>query len=124
MDRIGPGRRRAWVGGRQLEEETFEAGVLGWGEPAQCDAVGHRRAGDDLGLGVDQPPIAVCGKGGQAGAVERGIEAGEVVCLDEGLGLGQQFGAGRARMTTNTRVMPTSTPPTSQRAQAFSPRSA
>jgi alkyl sulfatase BDS1-like metallo-beta-lactamase superfamily hydrolase len=31
MDRIGPGRRRACVGRGQLEEEAFEAGVLGWG---------------------------------------------------------------------------------------------
>ena len=77
MDRIGPGRRRVGAGVRQFEEEAFEAGVLGWGEPAQCDAVGHRRARDDLGLGLDQPPVAVGRVGRQAGAVKRGIEAGE-----------------------------------------------
>ena len=62
--------------------------VLGGGEPAQHDAVGHRRAGDDLGLGLDQPPIAVGRVGRQAGAVKRGIEAGEVVRLDDGPGVG------------------------------------
>ena len=54
-------RRSASAGRGQLEEEALEAGALGRGEPAQHDAAGHRRAGDDLGLGLDQPPIAVGG---------------------------------------------------------------
>ena len=47
-----------------------------------------------LGLGVDQPPIAVDGVQRQAGSVKRGVEPVEVVGFDEGPGLGQQFGAG------------------------------
>ena len=75
-----------WVGSvcGQLEEEALEAGALGRGEPAQHDAVGHRRAGDDLGLGLDQPPVAVGGVRRQAGALQRGVEPGEVVRLDDG----------------------------------------
>ena len=71
---------------------------VGRGEPAQHDAVGHRRAGDDLGLGLDQPPIAVGGVRRQAGVVKRGVERGEVVRLDDGPGPGQQLGAGALRL--------------------------
>jgi hypothetical protein len=84
VDRIGL-RRHSDCGGRgQLEEEALEARALGWGEPSQHDAAGHRRAGDDLGLGLDEPPIAVGGMRRQAGAVQRGVQPGEVGRLDDG----------------------------------------
>ena len=74
MDRVGCG---------QLEEEALEAGVLGRGEAAQHDAAGHGRAGDDLGLGLDEAAVAVGGVRRQAGAAQRGVEADEVVRLDD-----------------------------------------
>ena len=87
------------VAGRgQLEEEAFEARALGGVEPAQHDVVGHRQAGDDLGFGLDQPPIAVGGVRRQAGAVKHGVERGEVVGLDDGPALGEQLGAGALRL--------------------------
>ena len=56
----------------------------------------------NVGLGrrdeETEPPIAVGRVGRQAGAVHRGVEAGEVVCLDDGRGLGQQLGAGALRL--------------------------
>ena len=82
----------------QIEEEAFEARARGRGEPAQHDAVGHRRVSDDLGLGLDQSPVAVGGVHRQAGVVKRGVERGEVVCLDDGPRLGQQLGAGALRL--------------------------
>ena len=54
------------------------------------------RAGDDLGLGLDQPPIAVGRVGRRAGAVTR-IEPGGRL-PDDGPGLGQQLGAGALRL--------------------------
>src|SRR4051812_9900968 len=59
------------------------------GRAAQCHAVGDRRAGDGVGLGLYEPPITVGWVGRQAGAVKCGIEAGEVVCLDDGRGVAQ-----------------------------------
>jgi hypothetical protein len=95
---IGLRRRRASAGRGQLEGEAFEARFLGRGEPPQHDVVGDRQAGDDLGLCLDQAPVAVGGVHRQAGAVKRGVERGEVVRLDDGPGLGQELGAGALRL--------------------------
>ena len=98
MDRVGLRRWSVSAGRGQLEEEAFEACLVGRGEPAQHDVVGHRQAGDGLGLGLDQPPIAVSGVTRQAGVVKHGVERGEVVRLDDGPARGQQLGAAALRL--------------------------
>jgi hypothetical protein len=43
----------------QLEEEALEARVVGRRDSAQHDAADHGRASDGLGVGVDEPALAV-----------------------------------------------------------------
>lgn len=52
--------------------------ALGGREPVQYDAVGHRSASDGLGLGLDQLSVPVGWVYGEAGALQRGVQSGEV----------------------------------------------
>ncbi len=64
----------------------------------QHDARGERRAGDDLGLGLDDAPVTVGDVGRQAGTPQRRVQAGEIGGLDDRAGLGEQLGAGALRL--------------------------
>src|SRR4051794_20134782 len=70
-------------------------GVRAQRRPRGPAGAGRRRrpspAGHDAGVGFDVSLIALCMAARQAGAAKRGIEGGEVICLDDGPGLGQQL---------------------------------
>ena len=66
------------IGGGRIQAQGTRAELL---TESGAIVVGHCQAGDDLGLGLDQPPAAVGGVRRQAGVVKHGVARGEVVGL-------------------------------------------